>query len=82
MNIMILFTNFVSVSGIYHSLRNNGFHSQLRKPEAQGHNQKKDTHTLDFDVTLTRAYISLIFVREAVRLNSAHGDKHFLRLVP
>jgi hypothetical protein len=25
----------------------------------QGHNQKKDTHTLDFDVTLTLGYSTL-----------------------
>jgi len=32
---------------------------------------------MDFDVTLTRAYMSLIFVGEAVRLSSPYGRKIF-----
>ena len=43
----------------------------------KGITKKKGIHTVDFDVTPTRAYISLIFVREAVRLNSPYGGKIF-----
>jgi len=43
----------------------------------RGHNQKKDTHTLDFDVTLTpqRGGLTLQNIMEIIRKKEAKGSQ-------
>jgi hypothetical protein len=48
--------------------------SGLRKPGlGQGHNQKKDTHTLDFDVTLRSDVICLNISRRWFKMSPNAG---------